>query len=288
MSPPRFHDRSHTAGERFVHAEGVTFRVRADGARSAFWDHFSAGYWEPHTLRVFKRFLDPAASCIDIGAWIGPTTLFAGRLARQVHAFEPDPVAYEELEANRNANPDLAGRILLHPLCVAREPGPAELFAGGMYYGGTSQFGDTMSGLLPTPGNSDQPRCRVEGVRLEDFIANHGITDCRFIKMDVEGAEFRVIPGRWRLLAEYGMPTLCLSFHAPVAALREELIGACLEELRHCYRWIYSAVSGSELDPFQLMRSVPDWGDQTAGSPWLALEELLGHGVVASNEPWQR
>jgi FkbM family methyltransferase len=274
-------------GERCIRLEGATFRVRADATRQSFWNHFGAGYWEPHTLRVFRRFLDPTASCIDIGAWIGPTTLFAGRLARRVHAFEPDPIAYTELAANLAVNPDMVERIALHRLCVAREPGPAELFAGGMYYGGTSRFGDTMSSILPTPGNDAQPRCQAEGVRLEDFMANNGVSDCRFIKMDVEGAEFCVIPGRWRRLAEFGMPTLCLSFHAPVAAQREELIGACLEELRSCYRWIYSAADGMELNPERLLRSVPDWGDQTPGSAWLALEHLLGDGIVASNEAWR-
>jgi FkbM family methyltransferase len=288
MSPHRSDDMPEATRARSVKVQDVEFRVRADDARQSFWNQFSAGYWEPHTLRVFRRFLEPAASCIDIGAWIGPTTLFAGRLARRVHAFEPDPIAHSELVANLAVNPDMAERISLHRLCIAREPGPAELFAGGMYFGGTARFGDTMSSILPTVGNREQPRCQVEGVRLEQFMANNEITDCRFIKMDVEGAEFCVIPSRWRLLAEYGMPTLCLSFHAPVAAQREELIGACLEELHNCYRWIYSAVNGMELIPAHLMKSVPDWGDQTPGSPWLALERLLGDGIVASNEEWRR
>jgi len=269
-----------------VRVEGVEFRVRADVARQPFWCGVSAGFWEPHTFRALRRFLDPGCSLVDIGAWIGPMTLYAGRLARRVHAIEPDPIAHIELAANLAVNPELADRVALHRLCIAPEPGPAKLYAGGMYYGGSSRFGDSMSGILPTAGDREQPCCQVDGERIEEFLEGNAIDDCRLIKMDVEGAEYCLIPGRWRRLSAHAMPTLCVSFHAPAPAQRETLIGDCLEELRACYKWIYAASDRAELNVGQLLHSVTGWDDESPGSPWLALERLLGDGVVASNEAW--
>lgn len=267
------------AGVRSVFVEGAAFRVQPTAARRAYWDRVAAGHWEPHTFRALRRFLAPAASCIDIGAWIGPTALYAAHFARSVHALEPDAVAHAELQANVDANPALRARIRLHRECIAPRTGPVTLYAGGMY-NTAGAFGDSMSGTVPARGA--QPHCSVAGITLEEFIQANAIQDCGLIKMDVEGGEYALIPGRWRQLQAHGMPTLCVSFHAPAPDQRESLMGACLEELRRCYRWLYSAPAQSEL----VLPVVRDWADETPGSPWQQLDRLLGDGLVATNTAW--
>ncbi|MFV8754426.1 FkbM family methyltransferase [Nannocystaceae bacterium ST9] len=269
-----------------VSIDDVAFHVRPGPRHRAFWERVNAGHWEPHTFKVFRRFLNSTRSCVDIGAWIGPTALHAARLARRVHAIEPDRVAHAELEANVAVNPDLRDRIVLYRQCIAPESGPVDLYAGGMYHSDVSAFGDSMSGMVAADHRSDQASCRVDGIELGEFLASHAITDCGFIKMDVEGGEYSLIPGRWQRLAEYGMPTLCVSFHAPGAALREAQILACIEELRRCYRWLYSASGDGRETIDHALERVVDWADESSGSPWRALERLLGDGVVASNEVW--
>jgi len=272
--------------EQRVQAGDVTFTVRTGGERRAYWDSVSAGHWEPQTLRALRRFLRPDESVIDFGAWIGPTVLYGAHFARRIHAIEPDITAYAELAQNVAANPRLAPRIALYDLCIAPQTGPVHLYAGGMYRGGNSRFGDSMSGIVPTPGDWGQESRVVAGVPLEQFMATHAIDDCGYIKMDIEGGEYGLINGRWRGMAAFGMPTLNLSFHAPRAPQREELIGACLEELSRCYRWLYSPLDERVLDACQLMQNVPDWHDDAPGSSWRQLEWLLGAGIVASNSPW--
>lgn len=269
-----------------VSIEGVAFQVRPGPIHGAFWRRVSAGNWEPHTFAVFRRFLDPARSCVDIGAWIGPTALFAARLARRVHAIEPDPVAHAELEGNVAVNPELRERIVLHAQCVAPQRGPVDLYAGGMYHSDASRFGDSMSGIVAASDRGDQASRRVEGIELVDLFADEAITDCSLIKMDVEGGEYSLIPGHWRALARFGMPTTCVSFHAPAPALRREQIGACLEELGRSYRWIQAASNPAITDVVERFESVHDWADETPGSPWHALERILGEGIVATNEAW--
>jgi FkbM family methyltransferase len=210
--------------DQIVRVAGREFVVRSSGDRRCFWDRVAAGSWEPQTFRVFQRFLTPGSSCIDIGAWIGPTTLYTAQLANRVLAIEPDLVAHTELAGNVAANPALRNHIALHRQCIAPEAGPVDLYAGGMYHNAASRFGDSMSGILPTGSGSDQPRQRAEGVPLEDFMEDNAVGGCGLIKMDVEGGEYRLIPGRWRRLAAHGMPTLCVSFHAPELVQRRLLI----------------------------------------------------------------
>lgn len=263
-----------------VLVDGAAFRVQADATRRPFWARVAAGQWEPHTFRALRRFLSPAASCIDMGAWIGPTALYAAHFARQVHAVEPDPVAHAELQANVAANPALRGRIALYRECIAPRTGPVALYAGGMYNAAGGAFGDSMSSMVSA--RSGQAHCSVAGMALDEFMAVYAIADCGLIKMDVEGGEYGLIPGRWRHLQAHGMPTLCVSFHAPAPDQRESLMGACLEELRRCYRWLYSAPAQSEL----ALPVVRDWADDTPGSPWRQLDRLLGDGLVATNTAW--
>jgi FkbM family methyltransferase len=286
MSEPPTPVALETSVDQTVRVAGLEFVVRSGSERRRFWDRVAAGGWEPQTFRVFQRFLTPGSSCIDIGAWIGPTTLYAAHLADRVLAIEPDLVAHAELAANVAANPALRSQIALYGQCIAPKAGPVDLYAGGMYHSTDSRFGDSMSGLLPTGSRGDQPRQWAEGVLLEDFMADNAVAGCGLIKMDVEGGEYRLIPGRWRRLAAHAMPTLCVSFHAPEPAQRRELIGACLEELRSCYVFLYSATDQATLDVGRTLAGVRDWGDEAPGSDWRALDRRLGDGLVASNGAW--
>jgi FkbM family methyltransferase len=272
--------------EQRVQIGDIAFLVSAADERRAYWDSVTAGRWEPQTFGALHRFLSGDFSYIDIGAWIGPTALYGANFARRVYAIEPDTTAYAELAANVALNPSPAMRIALNEVCIAPEAGRLQLFAGGMYRGGNSRFGDSMSGIVPTPGDGGQESRTVTGVPLDAFMTAHEITDCGFIKMDVEGAEYSLINGKWRRMSAFGMPALNLSFHAPRAQQREELIGACLEELSLCYRHLYSALDKRVLNAPQLLRGVRDWRDDAPGSAWRQLESLLGAGIVASNTPW--
>jgi|GEM_PF-709376 len=268
----------------FVHHHA--FRVRAGAARGDFWRCVGEGLWEPQTFEVFRRFLRPDKSYIDMGAWIGPTVLYGAMFSRRAHALEPDPVAFAELAANVEANPALRPKISLYPYGISPESGPLRLYAGGLYFGEQSRFGDSMSGMLAAPGAVGQPCREVHGLDLESFLALNGIDDCNFIKMDIEGGEYTLIPGLWRRLPQLGLPTLYVSFHAPEPARREALIRACTEELLLCYPRFYRSVNARAVALEQLLDAVSDWGDETPGSPWRTLEALLGAGLLASREEW--
>ena len=166
-----------------------------------FWDKFEDEAWEPETLAVFEHYLTPSTVHLDIGAWIGPTVLFAASKAARVLAFEPDPVAFASLRYAVDANPHLSP-VELYPVAIAGSSGHLTL-------GSKSNPGDSMSSIL----FSDGPvKWNVKASRIEDFEHSWPADAPVFMKIDIEGGEYELLPA----LADFirrRRPTIHLSLH---------------------------------------------------------------------------
>ena len=180
---------------------GEAFRL--DPYHSKFWHKASAGNWEPETFAVLDAHLDKDHDYIDIGAWIGPTVLYAARKARHVWCFEPDPVAYRHLvwnlDLNDIRNVSAFGIALSDDVRIARMAS----------FGG--EAGDSMSSLLST---DDASASDVMTIGWEHFASSVDLSAVSLVKMDIEGAEFDVLPTLLPWL-EINRPALYLSVHAP-------------------------------------------------------------------------
>lgn len=203
--------------------------VELNGARwwanddEAFWERVGRGDWEPLTFAAFDRFIDPDRTYIDIGAWIGPTVLYAARRAHRCVALEPDPAAFARLSRNVALNPDLVDRIALLPLCLASVDAPVRL--GNRT---SSEGGDSMSSLLFA---QEAVGWEVQGVTFERLLRQTGAQDCSFLKIDIEGGEFDLLPAMAESLAAL-RPTVHLSLHprflsdpGPSAARLRDVLG---------------------------------------------------------------
>ncbi len=147
---------------------------------------------------VFARIVRPGDVVVEAGANIGAHTLHLSRLARdagRVLAFEPQRRIFQILNANlmiqnrRNVEP--------WPCCLGAEAGAIEfpdvpLDAPGNF-GGIGRA---------TPASA---RRRVEVRTLDGF----GLDACRFLKVDVEGAEPDVIAGAMATISAH-RPVLCI------------------------------------------------------------------------------
>ena len=51
-----------------------------------------------------SKFLNDDSIYCDVGAWIGPTVIYAAKICKQVICFEPDPIAYRYLRWNIELN----------------------------------------------------------------------------------------------------------------------------------------------------------------------------------------
>lgn len=189
-----------------IHKNGKTFRVAGKG-RSEVWKEVQNDVREPNTYKILETFLDKNHSYIDIGAWIGSTVLYGCQLAKHCYAIEPDPVAFEELKKNINLNNNLASKISLSTLCISDSVGVTKLFTNwDMLYveGGasTSSIFEKSSGKF----------WEVKTTTFEKFIQSFEVNDCNFIKMDIEGAEFKILPTMKKYL-EKNSPTLLIEIH---------------------------------------------------------------------------
>ena len=157
-----------------------------------FWPMYDRGDWEPETKQILERFLHPGDLFVDIGAWIGPVSLWARDLGADVIAYEPDPVAYVQLVTNC---PD----ILAINQAVAAHDGHRFLTNPRFYGDSQTRFGD--DGL---PALAISPRTLWDSLPRTPAL----------IKLDVEGAETEILPTLAPLCQRHHVP-LYLSWHTP-------------------------------------------------------------------------
>jgi FkbM family methyltransferase len=163
---------------------------------------FWSNCYESNTYKIFEKFIDRNHSYIDMGAFIGSTTLFCAHLAKKVYAIEPDPIAFAELEKNVSLNSGLKEKIELHQKCINDK-------SGKVRFGSIAKGGDSTSSLQFADSETSWI---VDGITFNEFIGKNKISDCNFIKMDIEGGEATVLP----LMKDYlekNKPVLYLSLH---------------------------------------------------------------------------
>lgn len=123
---------------------------------------------------------------IDIGAWIGPISLYASRYALKTLALEPDPVAHRELAHNVRAN---SARVDVWNAGIDAEAGELTLYApsDGLGQSTTSSFRSEGGGEAITVKT-------VTFDQIEAKLKASAPDDCRIaFKVDIEGHEYRII-----------------------------------------------------------------------------------------------
>ena len=151
------------------------------------YKYFKRGEPEVHLIR---HLVAPGTTALDIGASIGIYAAEMARYAAKVIAFEANPAvaAFTRSVAARNVeviNVALSSKAGTTTLKIPRNPGGATI--------------DELATI--EPGNplhaSDSETVQVETKRLDEL----GITNCSFIKIDVEGHEEAVLDGASALIA---------------------------------------------------------------------------------------
>jgi FkbM family methyltransferase len=184
---------------------GKEFAVRC-GAYDRFWSSVNNGRWEKNTYIVFERYIDENALYVDFGAWIGSTVLFAGQLAKSSIAFEPDPRAYEELEINlqKNTQSAWASNIRIFNKAIHASGKPILLFVKA------DEGGDSTSSTITKRRENS---IEIKTYRLEDAIKEFREgAEKVFVKMDIEGGEYELLPSISSLLASEEN-TFFIEFH---------------------------------------------------------------------------
>jgi FkbM family methyltransferase len=163
----------------------------ARGRRLALDLSKEKAYWLGHYERPVQRFLRDNVRrgdiVYDVGAHVGFFSICAASLGARVVAVEPDAANAARLRTNAELN---GFDIAVVEAAAWDETGTVDLVAGG-----------SAKEFVAVPGEG------VASISLDDLAERHG--NPTLVKLDVEGAESRVLAGATRVLAEASPVVLC-------------------------------------------------------------------------------
>jgi FkbM family methyltransferase len=131
---------------------------------------------------------------VDVGAHIGTFALMAGRRVGptgRVLAFEPSPMTFELLRKNLEAN--RMPWIWPNDFALADVAGTAQLFIADD--GSNNPAADTLR------AQDGRKAVSIRLQRLDDVMSERAMNRVDLLKIDVEGAELRVLDGAPKTLA---------------------------------------------------------------------------------------
>jgi FkbM family methyltransferase len=170
-----------------------------------FWKDLNSGEWEQETFEIIDYFVSDNSKTLDIGCWAGPISLYMAAKGAQVYSIDPDPIAYEIFIENLKLNPSL--NVQIHPfnLAITSKNQYVNLYARKVY-------GYSSSSILKRSRDTVGNIC-VKGICFDEFIRLANLKRIDFIKMDIEGGEFEVLPDIIPAMEKLGLPTIYISFH---------------------------------------------------------------------------
>jgi FkbM family methyltransferase len=210
--------------------------------KSAMDHELMYGEFEATETRFVQRLLRAGMTVLDIGAHHGLYTLLlskkVGRNGRVI-AFEPSPRECRRLEKHLRFN--RCSNVRVERSAVGSEDGEADLFL-------VDGFQDWCNSLRPPALPDATSTVRVRVRRIDDVLAEQGVSNVDFIKLDVEGGELAALNGATRLLYGESRPAIL----AEVQDIRTLPWGYPAREIiqfliRMDYRWFAIAAKGALL-----------------------------------------
>jgi FkbM family methyltransferase len=184
---------------------------------------FVAGCVEPNEFAFLAQILVPGAVFVDGGANEGLYTLFAARGVGAngvVLSVEPSRREFDRLTCNVRLNK--LDNVRLHRLALADQDGEAELAIAGYEHEGQNTLG-----AFVHHGVALERTERVVLRTLDHLAADEHLERLDVLKLDVEGAELRVLLGARDVLQKF-RPILLFEVVEP--ALRKQ--GGSFEQIR--------------------------------------------------------
>lgn len=169
---------------------GMNVRFTPNGNTAEKRALLNPSRFDPDELAFIEASLPAGGVFLDIGANVGLYSLVAARAAGsegRVLAFEANPPVMQRLAFNIASNPpDETGlaRIDLIGKAVTGENGPVTF---------APPVGNLGEGRVLDDGETQDGSFTVKGIRLEDCLADYGITHTDIMKIDIEGHELHAL-----------------------------------------------------------------------------------------------
>jgi len=155
----------------------------------------SGGCYEPETVTLVERLVQPGMTVLDIGANVGQYTMIASRLVGQrgaVHSFEPEPSNFACL--SRGVRLNGRANVRCNQIALADRQGTATLHLA-------SESRNAGAHSLAATHHSTGSVVEVTIGTLDEYAATLAALDV--VKLDVEGAELAVLRGGRRSIDRF-------------------------------------------------------------------------------------
>jgi FkbM family methyltransferase len=185
------------------------------------WNFWGEEYekWEPETFKILDLFLSKEKDFLDIGAWVGPVSLYASFVARNVISVEPDTTAFSLFEQNVELN-NIKNITPINKACSFREK---------LYMDAKVGWGSSMTTSMEKESSTTQ---EVDCISVDDLLK---LGSFSLIKIDIEGYEESIIPECIESIRDI---PLYLSFHLPFFK-KENSVKKLAESLSQ-YHYVYN------------------------------------------------
>lgn len=177
-------------------ADGRNFKVDLTGGMHD--SVFFLGEYEPAVSEIVSLVVKRDDVCLDIGANFGWfTTLLSGLVGdgkqAGVHAFEPMPDIFKELQNNVRLN-NSPKNVFLNEMALGDEIKEVAIH----------RFTDLPNGYssLSDMGKKNFQTFTVPMKTLNSYLIENKIENVRFVKLDVEGAEMMFLRGATKLFEQ--------------------------------------------------------------------------------------
>jgi len=163
-------------------------------------------FFEKAEMALAAAYLRPGMKVIDVGANVGVYSILAERRVGKdgvVWAFEPSSESYQRLLKNLSLNH--CGRVRPAQMALSDRPGTLALQSD-------PGFGDAYRYLRTSEVANGDGAEVVPVMSFDLYASQHGITHADYMKVDVEGGEYRVFAGAREFLAS--SPDLVVMFES--------------------------------------------------------------------------
>lgn len=156
------------------------------------------GEWEPDAILIWKKFLQPGMTVLDVGANIGAHTLALSRLVGEngkVLAFEPQRFIFYMLAGVAAINS--LTNVWCYQKAVSNKEGSifvTDLDMEQNYNFGGFSLSEPLYGQPRSLGGEHVSVITIDSLDLKE---------CHFIKVDVEGMEENVLRGAQKTISKY-------------------------------------------------------------------------------------
>jgi len=150
------------------------------------------GCFEPKTVAVINKYVKRGMTVLDIGANVGCHTLRLAKLVGQdgkVIAFEPLTVVFTKLKCNLELNS--FSNVTLEKIALSNENRDNQAVH---FYANWPLYSDSHNELHPVHCGRPTEEM-INFVTLDDYVQSKEIKKIDFIKLDVDGHEYKVIQG---------------------------------------------------------------------------------------------